>query len=111
MPPKSTTLIELRNDLRLHLVSEMQMAGDAAHAVALAVADYLRTRFGGGDLYIPKEDTLDARDVEMWEAFDGTNYDDVGRKFGLTGRQARNRIALVREVMTKKNQPGLFEAP
>lgn len=108
MPPKSTTLVDLRNDLRLYLVTEMQLATETAHSVSQAVADYLRSNFGGGDLYIPKEDTLDARDIEMWEAFNGTNYDEVGRKFGLTGRQVRNRISLVREVMTKKHQPDLF---
>lgn len=108
MPPKSTTLIDLRNDLRLLLATEMQMAEEQANAAALAVAEYLRSNFGGSDLYIPKEDTLDARDIEMWEAFNGANYDEVGRKFGLTGRQVRNRINLVREVMIKKTQPGLF---
>lgn len=110
MPPKSTTLVDLRNDLRRLLVTEMQLAGEQANAVALAVADYLRSNYGGDALYIPKEDSLDARDMEMWETFNGTNYDEVGRKFGLTGRQVRNRIALVRDVMQKKNQPGLFEA-
>jgi len=36
----------------------------------------------------------------------GSNYDEVGKTFELTGRQVRNRIRIIRPIAEKRDQKG-----
>lgn len=40
----------------------------------------------------------------------GSNYDEVGKTFELTGRQVRNRIRIIRPIAEKRDQKGLFDS-
>lgn len=110
MPKASTTLTEIREKMIQDLVSEHNLSRGAAHSYAFTVIATIRREWGGCEsLYIPKSDELEERDWKMWETFNGANYDEVGKAFGLTGRQVRNRLRIIRPIAEKREQAGLFD--
>lgn len=58
--------------------------GEAA-ALALALVEALRARFGGSLIYFPKGEAFDRarRDRALLAAFDGRNHRDLARRFGI----------------------------
>jgi len=110
MPPRSKTLIELRDFLRVALLADSRFTVEQADVVVKIAADAIRRQWGGDSVFIPKTDLeeMDARDWKIWEEFDGRNYAAVGRKFGLSERQVYNRIAVIRTIAIKRVQGNLF---
>lgn len=62
------------------------LADDAAWELARESADSLRKEWAGEKIYIPKREAADmaARNLEIWNRFDGTNSDDLCRQYDLT---------------------------
>lgn len=111
MPKQSTTLAEIREVIRERLIQEMEKTPSDANAIAFFVTDVIRSEWGGCEgIYIPKSDQLEERDWKMWEMFNGSNYDEVGKAFELTGRQVRNRLRIIRPIAEKREQAGLFDS-
>lgn len=109
MPPKSVTLVEMREHAKAALISELEKSPAEANSIAVCVINRIRKIYGGESLYVPKDDDLDERDWQMWEMFNGANYDDVGKAFDLTGRQVRNRIKIIRPIAIAREQRSLFD--
>jgi Mor family transcriptional regulator len=111
MAKKSETLTEIREHFIAALVEELGKPIAEANSIAHCVVGVIREKWGGCEsLYIPKSDTLDNRDWQMWEMFNGSNYDEVGKAFDLTGRQVRNRIRIIRPIAQARDQKGLFDS-
>lgn len=110
MAKKSETLTEIREHFITALVEELGKTIAEAHSIAHCVVGVIKAKWGGCEgIYIPKDDNLDDRDWQMWQMFNGNNYDEVGKAFNLTGRQARNRIAIIRPIAEAREQKGLFD--
>ena len=109
MAKRSTTLVDMREEIKTTLVNELEKTPAEANSIAVCVIGRIRAIYGGEALYVPKEDDLDARDWAMWEMFNGSNYDEVGRAFDLTGRQVRNRIRIIRPIAQAREQRNLFD--
>ncbi|HBG06300.1 MAG: hypothetical protein A2075_12080 [Geobacteraceae bacterium GWC2_58_44] len=111
MPKQSTTLTEIREHILEDLVKEIGMPRAEANSIAFCVVGTIRKKWGGCEgIYIPNSDQLEERDWKMWEMFNGSNYDEVGQAFELTGRQVRNRIRIIRPIAEKRDQAGLFDS-
>lgn len=86
----TATLVE-----RLLIDSEASPA--TAAAVANAVADRLATHWGGQVIYFPTDYhwKLASIELEIYDAFTGTNHVELARRFGMTDsglRRLLNRI-------------------
>lgn len=82
---------------RAHALTEQQI---------LAVGQWL----GGRPFYLPKSDVLKRaiRDRNIWNAFNGRNYDELCRQFNLCDKQVRNIIDEQRKLSLTEVQPSLL---
>ena len=108
MVRRSTTLVDLRQDLEAAFRADPESLANPTAAAFCAITT-IRKQWGGEAIYVPKEDDLDERDWKMWEMFDGTNYDEIGKAFDITSRQVRNRIRIIRPIAQAREQKGLFD--
>lgn len=85
-----------------------------ARELGLIAAEKLRDVYGGDQVYIPRGLALllSRRDLEIYQAFNGSNHFALAKEHNLTERQVYNIIERVRREMFARQQPGLpFEAP
>lgn len=109
MAKKSPMLKELKVEFREALVKGGFALADADRAAQINV-NTLRDIYGGDQPYIPKDDDrLEKRDWEIWEAFNGTNHAEIGKRFNLTERQVYNRLEKIRPIAIAREQGSLFE--
>ena len=109
MAKQSATLSDMREVIAAKLAADPEALNHPKTAAAAAVEAIRETWGGCSGVYIPKIDTLDERDWQMWQAFNGANYDEVGKLFGLTGRQTRNRRKIIRPIAQAREQKSLFD--
>ncbi|WP_034765500.1 Mor transcription activator family protein [Chrysiogenes arsenatis] len=93
------------------LVSE-GLAPELADDLGYKFAELLRMDWSGEQFYLPKgvRFELHKRDLEMFKRFNGRNYSELSRLYGISTRQVRKRINDVRVALLAK-QPSLFDAP
>lgn len=82
-----------------------------AQAVAEDAAEHVRERFGGQPLYWAKGETMRQRRRReaMWEMFNGRNYAEVSKAFGVCLQQAYRQIAIMRAEERARRQGRLFD--
>jgi Mor family transcriptional regulator len=82
-----------------------------AREIAFMVCEVIRRDWSGDNLYLPKglAHDINKRDIEMYEAFNGSNHKELGKRFDITVRQVYERLALVSVAEFKRRQPCLFE--
>jgi len=83
-----------------------------ATAIAETLAEHTRDMYGGQINYWAKGERYEnaVRRQQMWADFNGTNYDDLARKFGMSMQQAYKEIAKARRENSARTQRGLFDA-
>ncbi len=81
-------------------------------AFALEVGEYVIRTWGGERVYIPKGYYFScaARDAIIYQEFDGTNYRDLARKYGLTQRRITSIIGTERAAKALRKKSGRDEA-
>lgn len=110
---------EKRNELFQDVVAltdgELRQFGvdeKASTLIANALADKLADFWGGQNITFPKDykRKLSARELEVYERFDGSNFDVLAKEFGMTERGMRKLIKRVRERLRRNAQgmPQLF---
>ena len=100
------------------LVRELAALGvDQALATKLMreISHDLAKEYGGTYIYVPQDMdfVLTARDLRIWERFDGSNVNELAAEFGLSAVQIRIILRLMRQQQAAKNQgqlPG-FDLP
>lgn len=102
-------------EMAVLLATELASAGvDVPHAEALAetVAEHVRERFGGQNIYLPKGEAARARRrrAMMWADFTGDNYRELAHKYGMSLQHAYRRIRLARAEHMDKTQGDLFKS-
>ncbi len=111
MAKESETLKLLREIItEKFLESHNLPLGDASRLALSAVAT-IQEHFRGDAIYIAvgTAQRLETRDLEMWEAFDGSNYAALGMRYGMTERQAYTRIKKIRPIAMSRLQGSLFD--
>lgn len=107
-----------RNELLSDLVAvaedvlqEYDVAESVATVTANALADRLADHWGGQNISFPKDFhwKLAQLEVEIYDGFDGRNYDELARRYGMTERGIRKLIARVRAKIQATQQAGLFD--
>ena len=79
------------------------VARDVAEQIAGEVTEYIRRHWGGQQIYVPKGTRYDltARDVEIYEKFNGRNFAELCRDYHLTEVRLR---AIIREMRRKRRE-------
>lgn len=115
-----TRMAAKRNELLSDLVAlaeevlqEYDVAPTVATIIANALADRLADHWGGQNISFPKDFhwKLAQLELEIYDAFNGRNYDELARRYQMTERGIRKLIARARSRITAIQQPSLFDAP
>jgi len=79
-------------------------------AVAETVTEHVRQHFGGQQHYWSKGTTFRQRKrrAEIWAMFNGKNYPEIAKRFGLGLSQAYRAVAVARAEAMSQAQPDLF---
>ncbi|ART47585.1 MULTISPECIES: Mor transcription activator family protein [Acidovorax] len=108
-------LAELQ-DVVARQLSDMGVAADTAALVAAFLVDYLSTYWAGQVVSFPKDAfyKLTLKELEVLSLFQGDNYDQLARQFGMTPRGMRklvNRInARIKAQRAAEAAPGQMDA-
>ncbi|WP_219211884.1 Mor transcription activator family protein [Variovorax boronicumulans] len=118
-----TRMGEKRNELLADLVQlaervlrENEVTPAAASTVACALADRLAAHWGGQMIYIPADFQwkLAQVELEIYDAFNGSNYIELARRHGMTESGLRRLIARVRAKLASfrhEQQLDMLDAP
>lgn len=84
---------------------------DKAKVCAHAIGNHMRKEWGGQMLYFPKGLAADisARDLEMYNEFDGTNHEVLAKKYDLSVQWVYKVIKTIHAMETAKRQADLFQ--
>lgn len=81
-----------------------------AAEIGAKVAEFLREHWGGQIIYVPKGTHFDlsARDLKIWERWNGRNARELCREFDISIQRFRQIIAAVQRKEADKRQKKLF---
>lgn len=104
---------ELYDDMGQIVAQEVYALGfpaENAKAAAFKIMDKIRRELGGTAMYLPKGVSYDLtpRDQEIFDKFNGRNYYDLAREYGLTEMQIRNICKRALQALRAKQQHPLF---
>lgn len=82
------------------------MTDEQAWELAKEAANALRKEWAGEKVYIPKREAEDmaARNMEIWNRFDGSNSDDLCREYDLTISRLYQIVRAVDIEMKRKEK-------
>ncbi len=109
-PEYPERLREVAERLYLQLAEEEDVAAllnpPRLAALALAQTERLSTELGGGNFYMHKGTNfrLSRKYRLIWDAFTGSNYAELARKFSLSEMRIRQIIEEIREQEIKARQ-------
>lgn len=108
-PDYPPILLEMAELVEAQLVKAEVPAPQAA-AVAETLAEHMRERYGGQNIYLPKGEAARSRRrrAQMWAEFTGDNYRDLARKFGMSLQYCYQQIRIARAEHLAKTQGDLF---
>ncbi|MCB1909945.1 MAG: hypothetical protein KDH15_21500 [Rhodocyclaceae bacterium] len=93
------------------LLERARLDPQTAGEIALAISENVRTNLGGGvPVYIPKGHYWAAskRHREIWDKFNGHNYEALAREYDMTVQMVRRIIERLRGAEMERRQRGLF---
>lgn len=93
---------------------EHEVPENVAAIAAHALADHLSDYWGGQVIVFPRDYLykLAKLELEIYRKFDGHNYDELARAYGMTDRGVRKLISRVRAKLAKQrpnNQGDLLD--
>lgn len=103
----------LLDDVARHAAAIMAERGidrDLAAELGQELAEFLRAEWGGQQVYIPRGThfELSARDVEIWESWNGDNVLELCRQYNISKQRLYQIIAAMKARETRKRQGRLF---
>lgn len=102
-------LADLADQVAIKL-GELGIDIEKAADIGFATAEHIRGHWSGQSLYLPKGDQYDIsrRDIEIFEAFNGSNHEKLAREYNLTVMRIYQIVKAVRAEMVRKRQGALF---
>jgi Mor family transcriptional regulator len=75
----------------IYSLKKSGMSDEKANEIAYSLVDHLVESWGGMTIYFPKVDRekLMRRDVEIHEKFNGCNYHELAKEYGITPQAIR----------------------
>ncbi len=106
---------EMATELFIQLTEQPELKGvpqERLAAMAFAATEQVRHALGGANLYVPRGTSYECsrRDLEIFAAFRGNNYDVLARQYGLTEMRVRQIITRCRRAELARRQGDLFAA-
>jgi len=103
---------EILADAARHLRTtflDLGFPAEQAEFAAREAAEFLRTHWGGQQLYFAKGVSFAAsqRDEQIWREFNGRNVDELARKHELSTRMVLYIVERMREVERARRQLSL----
>lgn len=120
MSRRDSRMAEKRNEMLSDLVALAERVlqdHDIPQAVATitanSLADRLADHWGGQNISFPKDVRwkLAKLELEIYDRFNGRNYDELAQAYHMTERGIRKLIARVRAKIAHHHQAGLFDTP
>ncbi|XXQ55627.1 Mor transcription activator family protein [Xenophilus aerolatus] len=96
--------VQLEHDIIGIVREEIGMHEQLATMFAQALVRGLRRRLGGRELYIPAP-SKEERNVAIARAFNGSNVDELTRRFGLSRTRVYEILATARVLSCRVAQP------
>lgn len=102
-------LADLADQVAIKLV-EHQIEINRAADIGLAVAEFMRTHWGGQPIYIPLSapNQISARYLEIFNKCNGRNHRQLAREYGISVVRVYQIVKRVTQEMLAKRQGGLF---
>lgn len=93
------------------LAAKLKIPLPEAREVAFVICEIIRRDWSGNNLYLPVglAHDISKRDLEMYEAFTGSNHAELSKRFNITVRQVYERLGLVSAAEFTRRQPRLFD--
>lgn len=87
------------------------LAENVSNELAAAVVDMVRADLGGQLIYFPKGTMMDvqARDLDMWQDFNGHNHEELARKYDLAVPVVYDRLKKIKRHIMARHQTELFD--
>ena len=104
-------LAELVDTVSARLV-EHEVPPKAADLIANDLADHVADNWGGQVITFPKDlrRKLIMLELEIYERFNGENYDDLAREYGMTVSGMRKLVTRIRAKLARRGQGDLFDS-
>jgi Mor family transcriptional regulator len=104
------TLREWEDAVRDVLIDLIAMEADIAQRVAREVVLRFAEDHPGEAIYVPKAllFRLDVRDQGIYDKFNGRNYNELAREFGVTPRHVRRVIKRAKAIDTATRIDDMF---
>lgn len=102
-------LADLADQVSIKLV-EHHIEINRAADIGLAVAEFVRTHWGGQPIYIPSgaPNLISDRYVQIFEKCNGRNHRQLAREYGISVVRVYQIVKQVTQEMMAKRQGGLF---
>lgn len=93
------------------ICSALGVDAEKARMAAFQVTEIMRRDWAGTQPYmaIGEMYMITLRDREMYDKFNGKNYDELALEYGMSSRNVYDRIKIIRAEEFKRKQPGLFD--
>lgn len=95
---KNDFLVSFQYQLTVSIREQIGVCEAEASRMATGVMAKIRGQFGGTEVYIPKRPPRQVQDAAVMEAFDGSNREEVCRRFGIGRRTFYDILARSRET-------------
>ena len=112
-PPEYPELLEQMGQIIGRKLLELDVPSEKASHAAFDIVESVRNEIGGVQLYIPRgmRFELSRRDHEIYNKFNGRNYHNLAREYGLSEMQIRNIVKRILCAQTHRQiAPPIGEA-
>jgi Mor family transcriptional regulator len=109
--PKRNQLLEDLQDVAERALIDADVPKPVAAIAANALVDRLADYWGGQIIAFPRDCRwrLGKLELQMYEQFDGRNYDQLAQRYSYTVRGVRRLINRVRQRLQAEAQRDLFD--
>ena len=103
-------LVDLANTVAVAMVELLELDKERAEHVGNEVANRMTVHWGGQLIYFPIGTAikLSARDMAIYNKFNGQNHSDLAREFGVSLQWIYRIVKTMRAADLASRQGGLF---
>ena len=93
------------------VLHELNIDGDVAEQCGEVIANHLAEHWAGQHITIPKDyaHKISARNLQIWEEFDGSNHRELAKKYGITPNAIYRIIKQTHRLAMNATQADFFE--
>ena len=91
---------------------ENEIPAKVADLIANDLADHVADNWGGQVIAFPRDlrRKLTILELEIYDRFNGENYDDLARQYGMTVSGMRKLVTRIRAKLARRGQGDLFDS-